>query len=69
MKKYSLWVKCLTFALAVILLLCVAVSGLGVLFAGAAGMYNASSYDGWITNQYYHIVYYRLDRLFGAVFL
>ena len=38
-----------------LLLLCVAVSGLGVLFAGAAGMYNVSSYDGWITNQYYHI--------------
>ena len=35
MKKYGLWVKILTFVLCVVLLLCVAVSGLGVVYAGA----------------------------------
>ena len=38
MKRYAFWVKCLTFVLCVLLLLGVAVSGLGVLFAGSAGM-------------------------------
>lgn len=55
MKKYAFWVKCLTFALTVVLLLCVAVSGLGVLFAGSAGMYNFSSFDAWINDNYYDI--------------
>ena len=55
MKKYSLWVKCVTFALCVVLLLGVAVSGLGVLFAGSAGMYNFSSYSAWINDNYYDI--------------
>ena len=55
MKKYAFWVKCLTFVLCVVLLLCVAVSGLGVLFAGSAGMYNFSTYDAWLNNNYYSI--------------
>ena len=55
MKKYAFWVKCLTFVLCVVLLLGVAVSGLGVLFAGSAGMYNFSNYESWISDQYYSI--------------
>ena len=47
MKKYAFWVKCLTFVLCVVLLLGVAVSGLGVLFAGSSGMYNFSSFSAW----------------------
>ena len=55
MKKYSFWVKCLTFVLCVVLLLCVAVSGLGVLLAAGSGMYNFSSFSAWLNDNYYDI--------------
>ena len=47
MKKYALWVKCVTFFLAVVLLLCVAVSGLGVFVAESVSMYGHTDYKSW----------------------
>ena len=55
MKKYAFWVKGLTFVMCVMLALCVAVSGLGVLFAGGSGMYNFSSFSAWLNDHYYDI--------------
>ena len=55
MKKYALWVKCLTFALCVVMALCVAVSGLGVLVAAGMGMYAATDYTDWMAHRYYDI--------------
>ena len=63
MKRYSFWVKCVTFVLCVVLALCVAVSGLGVLMAGSAGMYNFSSFDAWINDNYYHIAQTIADQV------
>ena len=51
MKKYALWVKCLTFILAVVLLLCVAVSGLGILMAESMNMYLNDTYEEWHYDQ------------------
>ena len=47
MKRYSLWVKCVTFALCVVLLLCVAVSGLGILLAESMSMYGYADFRSW----------------------
>ena len=47
MKRYSLWVKCVTFVLCVVLLLCVAVSGLGVLLAESVSMYGYADFRSW----------------------
>ena len=55
MKQYSFWIKSLTFVLCVVLALCVAVSGLAVLFAGSSGMYNFSSFSAWLNDNYYDI--------------
>ena len=69
MKRYAFWVKCLTFVLCVLLLLGVAVSGLGVLFAGSAGMYNFSNYESWISDQYYSIasnIAFQVMQSYGA---
>ena len=55
MKRYSLWVKCLVFFLAVVTLLSVAVSGLGVLMAGSMEMYNYTDYISWMAGNYSHI--------------
>jgi len=55
MKKYSLLVKCITFALCVVLLLGMAISGLGVLLAVGMGMYNHTDYNTWLTDNYYQI--------------
>ena len=63
MKKYAFWVKCLTFALCVVLLLSVAVSGLGVLLAGGMGMYNHTNYNEWITDNYYQIAEHMAQQL------
>ena len=52
MKKYAFGVKCVTFVLCVVLTLCVAVSGLGVLLAGSMGMYNHKDYDTWLESNY-----------------
>ena len=55
MKRYSLWVKCVTFVLCVVLALCVAVSGLGVLMAGSMEMYSQPDYISWMADNYSHI--------------
>ena len=47
MKRYSLWVKCLAFFLAVVTLLTVAVSGLGILMAESMNMYTQNSFESW----------------------
>ena len=47
MKKYALWVKCLTFALCVVLLMSVAVSGLGILLAESVSMYGYADFRSW----------------------
>ena len=52
MKRYSLWVKCLVFFLAVVTLLGVAVSGLGILAAESQCMYTHDNYEDWIHSQY-----------------
>lgn len=52
MKRYSLWVKCLVFFLAVVTFLSVAVSGLGILMAENLGMYTRDDYTEWIYDRY-----------------
>ncbi|MBR2420790.1 MAG: hypothetical protein IKB09_00380 [Oscillospiraceae bacterium] len=52
MKRYSLWVKCLVFFLAVVTLLGVAVSALGILFAESQSMYVQDDYEQWIHENY-----------------
>ena len=52
MKRYSFWVKCLAFFLAVVTLLCVAVSGLGVFAAESLCMYTQDDYNEWLYSQY-----------------
>ena len=52
MKRYSLWVKSLVFFLAVVTLLCVAVSGLGILAAESHSMYTQDDYREWMYGQY-----------------
>ena len=52
MKRYSLWVKCLTFFLAVVTALGVAVSTLGIFVAGSMDMYNTDDYAEWIHGRY-----------------
>ena len=47
MKKYAFWIKCVTFVLAVVLALCVAVSGLGILLAGSFNMFGYETYENW----------------------
>ena len=47
MKRYSLWVKSLVFFLAVVTLLGVAVSGLGILAAESVSMYHYDDYKDW----------------------
>ena len=55
MKRYSLWVKCLVFFLAVVTLLSVAVSGLGIFVAENMSMYTEDDYDDWIYNRYENV--------------
>ena len=52
MKRYSLWVKSLVFFLAVVTLLGVAVSGLGILAAESQNMYAQDDYEEWIYDHY-----------------
>ena len=52
MKRYSLWVKSLVFFLAVVTLLGVAVSGLGILAAESHSMYTQDDYREWMYGQY-----------------
>ena len=51
MKRYSLWVKSLVFFLAVVTLLSVAVSGLGVVMAESMSMYTQDDHDSWVADQ------------------
>ena len=53
MKRYSLWVKCLVFFLAVVTLLGVAISALGVLMAESQSMYTSDDYEEWLYAQYH----------------
>ena len=55
MKRYSLWVKCLVFFLAVVTLLGVAVSGLGILLAESMSMYTQGSYEQWYHDQHHDL--------------
>ena len=52
MKRYCLWVKSLVFFLAVVTLLGVAVSGLGIFAAESQCMYTQDDYEEWIYSQY-----------------
>ena len=52
MKRYSLWVKCLAFFLAVVTLLCMTVSGLGIVLVESMDMYMQGSYEDWYHNQH-----------------
>ena len=52
MKRYSLWVKSLVFFLAVVTLLGVAVSALGILAAESHSMYTQDDYREWMYGQY-----------------
>ena len=53
MKRYCLWVKSLCYFLAVVTLLCVAVSTLGILFAESESMYTHDDYEQWIYSNYH----------------
>ena len=69
MKRYSLWVKCLVFFLAVVTLLGVAVSGLGILAAESQCMYTHDNYEDWIHSQYQgraHIIADQVLMDYGA---
>lgn len=69
MRKYALWVKCVTFTMCVVLALCVAVSGLGLLMAGSMGMYRYSTYEQWRNAQFYNTaeqISYHVMRDFGS---
>ena len=55
MKRYSLWVKCLVFFLAVVTLLGVAVSGLGILAAESMSMYSRDDYTSWLYDRYHNM--------------
>ena len=52
MKRYSLWVKFLAFSLAVVTLVCVAVSALGILMAESLCMYTQDDYEEWLVGRY-----------------
>ena len=52
MKRYCLWVKSLVFFLAVVTLLGVAVSGLGIFAAESQCMYTHDDYEEWLYGQY-----------------
>ena len=63
MKRYSLWVKSLVFFLAVVTLLCVAVSGLGILAAESLNMYTQDDYEEWLYSQYRDSAYMIADHV------
>ena len=69
MKRYSLWVKSLVFFLAVVTLLSVAVSGLGILAAESMSMYKQDSYEDWHYDQHRDLaneIAYQMVRSYGA---
>ena len=69
MKRYSLWVKSLVFFLAVVTLLSVAVSGLGILAAESMSMYRQDSYEDWCYDQHSDLaneIAYQMIRSYGG---
>ena len=69
MKKYAFWVKCVTFILCVVLALCVAVSGLGVLLAESMSMYTRGDYEYWYHDQHRDLanqIAYQMVRSYTA---
>ena len=69
MKRYSLWVKCLVFFLAVVTLLGVAVSGLGIVLAESMNMYTQGSYEKWYYDQHHNLaneIAYQMVRNYAA---
>ena len=58
MKRYSLWVKCLVFFLAIVTALGVAVGALGVLAAESMSMYTRDDYRDWLYDQHHNRAYY-----------
>ena len=69
MKRYALWVKCLVFFLAVVTLLSVAVSGLGILAAESMSMYRQDSYEDWCYDQHSDLaneIAYHMMRSYGG---
>ena len=69
MKRYSLWVKCVTFVLCVVLLLCVAASGLGIILAESMNMYTQGSYENWYHDQHRDLaneIAYQMIRSYAA---
>ena len=69
MKRYALWVKCLVFFLAVVKLLSVAVSGLGILAAESMSMYRQDSYEEWCYDQHSDLaneIAYHMMRSYGG---
>jgi len=63
MKRYSLWVKCLVFFLAVVTLLGVAVSGLGILAAESMSMYSRDDYRAWLYDRYHNMAENLADQV------
>ena len=69
MKKYAFGVKCVTFVLCVVLALCVAVSGLGVLLAESMSMYTRGDYEYWYHDQHCDLanqIAYQMVRSYTA---
>ena len=69
MKRYSLWVKCVTFVLCVVLALCVAASGLGIILAESMNMYTQGSYENWYHDQHRDLaneIAYQMIRSYAA---
>ena len=69
MKRYSLWVKSLCFFLAVVTLLGVAVSGLGIVLAESMNMYTQGSYEKWYYDQHHNLaneIAYQMVRSYAA---
>ena len=63
MKRYSLWVKCLVFFLSVVMLLGVAVSGLGILVAESMNMYSRDDYTSWLYDRHENIARHLADQV------
>ena len=63
MKKYAFWVKCPTFVLCVVLLLGVAVSGLGVLLSESMSLYSYEDYMSWRYSRSENMAYTLADQV------
>ena len=69
MKRYSLWVKYVTFALCVVLALCVAAGGLGIILAESMNMYTQGDYEKWYHDQHRDLaneIAYQMVRSYAA---